>query len=74
MSSDTNNFEDQVADGLQNHHNPIPRELDQPDQDQDGDEASGTKLGVNEAAGPAEDQDKEGDDNRDLTTDISPTD
>ncbi|WP_309070535.1 hypothetical protein [Arthrobacter sp.] len=72
MSSDTNDFEDEVADGLKNPRNPIPRDVVQADQDED--EASGTKLGVNEAAGPAEEKDKETDDERELTTDISPSD
>ncbi|WP_323959589.1 hypothetical protein GC088_13815 [Arthrobacter sp. JZ12] len=72
MNSDTNDFEDDVRDGLHNAQAPIPRDVDQGSEGSD--EASGTKLGVNEAAGPAEEQDKEDDDDRDLTTDISPSD
>lgn len=64
----------EMPDGLQNPHDPISRDPE-PDGDQrDDDEAEGSAEGVNEAAGPAEEKDRKGEDDRELTTDTSPSD
>lgn len=86
MTSDTNSPENAVQDGLQHAQNPVSRDpepsgtdtvgdlTDELARDDSEDEASGTALGVNEAVGPAEDEDRDAEDERDLTTDISPSD
>lgn len=75
MDSETNG----VQDGLQNEHHPISRDpertADEQAEDKAAEETEGVAEGVNEAAGPAEEKDREGeDDDRELTTDTSPSD
>jgi hypothetical protein len=78
MDSETNVPENAVQDGLQNEHNPISRDPERTAgeraEDEAAEEAEGVAEGVNEAAGPAEEKDREGDDDRELTTDTSPSD
>lgn len=64
----------EMPDGLQNEHKPISRDPEPVDDKRDDDEADGTAEGVNEATGPAEEEDREDDDDRELTTDTSPSD
>ena len=75
MTRDTNDRENDARDGLQDRDTPVLRDPEplQGD-DEKSDEASGTAAGVNEAVGPAEEEDQENGDDRDLTTDISPSD
>ena len=77
-SSETGGSQDSgindVQDGLQNPHNPISRDPEPTEDQRDDDEADGSAEGVNEAAGPAEEKDREGEDDRELTTDTSPSD
>ena len=64
----------EMPDGLQNPHNPISRDPAPTVDQRNDDEADGSAEGVNEAAGPAEEKDREGGDDRKLTTDTSPSD
>lgn len=75
MANDTNDPKNDVRDGLQDRDTPASRDPEplQGD-DEKPKEASGTATGVNEAVGPAEEEDQENGDDRDLTTDISPSD
>lgn len=82
MDTEIDDNQNPVQDGLQNAHNPISRDPERTEKEQVEDraaekaeeEAEGAAKGVNEAAGPAEDKDKEGGDDRDLTTETSPSD
>lgn len=64
----------EMPDGLQNPHDPISRDPEPTGDQRDEDVADGSAEGVNEAPGPAEEEDREDDDERELTTDTSPSD
>lgn len=76
MDSENGGSQNGIQDGLQNEHNPISRDPERTDDERAEDEAADQDQaeGVNEAAGPAEEKDHEGDDDRELTTDTSPSD
>ena len=74
MDSETGDNQNDVQDGLQNERNPIARDPEPIGDRGAEDEADGTALGVNEATGPAEEEDRDAEDDRDLTTDTSPSD